>query len=84
MNLILETDRLLLRTLELSDAEAMFAMDKNPEVHKYLWQTPVQKVEEVIKVINYVTNKTKETTSADLLPFLKKPVNSSVGPELNS
>ena len=34
MNLILETDRLLLRPLELSDAEAMFAMDNNPEVHK--------------------------------------------------
>jgi ribosomal-protein-alanine N-acetyltransferase len=54
MNLILETDRLLLRPLELSDAEAMFAMDSNAEVHKYLWQTPVKKIEEVIKVIEYV------------------------------
>lgn len=54
MNLILETDRLLLRPLELSDAEDMFAMDKNPEVHKYLWQTPAQNIEEVIKVIEYV------------------------------
>ena len=51
MNLQLETDRLLLRPLELSDAEAMFAMDRNPEVHKYLWQQPVQEIEEVIKVI---------------------------------
>lgn len=32
----------------------MFTMDKNPEVHKYLWQTPVQEIAEVIKVINYV------------------------------
>ena len=28
MDLILETERLILRPLELSDAEAMFAMDK--------------------------------------------------------
>ena len=30
MNLILETPRLILRPLELSDAEAMFAMDSKP------------------------------------------------------
>jgi len=54
MDLTLETNRLLLRPLELYDAEAMFAMDKNPEVHKYLWQTPVQHIDEVIKVIEYV------------------------------
>ncbi|MFN3968366.1 GNAT family N-acetyltransferase [Flavobacterium sp.] len=54
MNLILETNRLILRPLELTDAEAMFDMDKNPEVHKYLWQTPVQQIDEVIKVIEYV------------------------------
>ncbi|MEK8180727.1 GNAT family N-acetyltransferase [Flavobacterium buctense] len=54
MNLIIETNRLILRPLELSDAEEMFAMDKNPEVHKYLWQTPAQHIDEVIKVIDYV------------------------------
>ncbi|WP_333878983.1 GNAT family N-acetyltransferase [Flavobacterium sp.] len=54
MNLIIETDRLLLRPLELSDAEAMFAMDSNPKVHQYLWQTPVKHPDEVIKVIEYV------------------------------
>ena len=40
MNLVLETERLILRPFELSDAEALFEMDKNPEVHNYLWQTP--------------------------------------------
>ena len=54
MNLILETDRLLLRPLELTDAEAMFAMDNNPEVHKYLWQKPTLAIEETIKTIEYV------------------------------
>ena len=51
MNLILETDRLLLRELQLSDAEAFFAMDNNPNVHQYLWNKPVQKIEEIIEII---------------------------------
>ncbi|MEO8235047.1 MAG: GNAT family N-acetyltransferase [Flavobacterium sp.] len=54
MNLILETDRLILRPFELSDAEALFDMDKNPEVHKYLWQKPIMKIEEVHDYINMV------------------------------
>ena len=54
MNLILETERLLLRPLELSDAQTMFAMDNNPEVHKYLWQKPTLAIEETIKTIEYV------------------------------
>ena len=54
MNLILETDRLILRELKFSDAEAFFAMDHNPNVHKYLWNKPVQKIEETIEVIGFV------------------------------
>ncbi|WP_394758536.1 GNAT family N-acetyltransferase [Flavobacterium sp.] len=54
MNLILETDRLILRPFELSDAEALFDMDKNPEVHNYLWQKPVTEIEEVHDYINMV------------------------------
>ncbi len=54
MNLILETDRLILRELQLSDTEAFFAMDSNPKVHHYLWNKPVQKIEETIKVIDFV------------------------------
>ena len=54
MNLILETNRLILRELKLSDAEAFFAMDSNPNVHSYLWNKPVQKMEETIEVIAFV------------------------------
>jgi RimJ/RimL family protein N-acetyltransferase len=54
MNLILETERLILRPLELSDAEDLFAMDSNPEVHKYLWQKPTLLLDESVKVIEYV------------------------------
>jgi ribosomal-protein-alanine N-acetyltransferase len=51
MNLILETDRLILREFQLSDAEAFFAMDSNPKVHQYLWNKPVQKIEETIEIM---------------------------------
>ena len=54
MNLILETDRLIHRELKSSDAEAFFAMDHNPKVHQYLWNKPVQKIEETIEVITFV------------------------------
>ncbi|TRX43103.1 GNAT family N-acetyltransferase [Flavobacterium restrictum] len=54
MNLILETNRLLLRELQLTDAEAFFAMDSNPNVHQYLWNKPTQKIEETIAIIAFV------------------------------
>ena len=56
MELQLETKRLILRPLELSDAQEMFDMNKNPEVHKYLWQKPFQDIEESIQIIEYVKN----------------------------
>lgn len=54
MKLILETDRLLLRPLEITDAAGMFAMDNNPNVHKFLWQKPTQTIEESTKIIEFV------------------------------
>jgi RimJ/RimL family protein N-acetyltransferase len=54
MKLTIETKRLLLRPLEVSDAEAMFAMDSNPNVHQYLWQKPTQTIEETLKTIENV------------------------------
>lgn len=54
MNLILETDRLILREILVSDAEAFFAMDNNPNVHRYLWNKPTQKIEETLEIITFV------------------------------
>jgi [ribosomal protein S5]-alanine N-acetyltransferase len=54
MNLTLETDRLLLRPIALTDAADMFAMDSNPNVHKYLWQKPTQTIAETITIIEKV------------------------------
>lgn len=72
MDLILETERLLLRPLELSDAQAMFAMDNNPIVHKYLWQQPTQTIEETIKVIENVQRQYAENKIGRYATILKE------------
>jgi [ribosomal protein S5]-alanine N-acetyltransferase len=54
MDLIIETERLLMREILPTDAEALFDMDKNPEVHKYLWQKPIVSIEEVHDYIKMI------------------------------
>jgi len=49
-----ESERLLYRELLPSDAEAMFEMDSNPEVHRYLGGNPTQTIEETRKIIDFV------------------------------
>ncbi len=72
MDLLLETDRLLLRPLELTDAADMFAMDNNPNVHKYLWQKPSQIIDESIKIIEYVQRQYKENKIGRFATILKE------------
>jgi RimJ/RimL family protein N-acetyltransferase len=72
MNLTIETNRLLLRPLKLSDAEPMFAMDNNPEVHKYLWQNPTQTIEETIKIIEFVQGQYERNNIGRFATILKE------------
>lgn len=72
MNLMLETERLLLRPLEFSDAEDLFAMDKNPAVHQYLWQKPSVAIEESIKVIEYVNRQYEANNIGRFATVLKE------------
>jgi RimJ/RimL family protein N-acetyltransferase len=72
MNLILETERLLLRPLELSDADDMFAMDSNPNVHTYLWKIPVQTIEDSIKIIEYIRGQYERNNIGRFATILKE------------
>lgn len=72
MNFKFETERLILRTLELSDADAMFVMDSNPMVHKYLWNKPAQDIDEVIKVIEYVQRQYQENKIGRFATIIKE------------
>ncbi|CAH0335784.1 Acetyltransferase [Flavobacterium sp. CECT 9288] len=72
MDLILETDRLLLREMKLSDAEALFEMDRNPKVHEYLWNTPLTDVNEVKNIINSVQEQYKQNKIGRFVMVLKE------------
>ena len=41
MFIVTETDRLLLREMRADDVPGMFAMDSDPEVHRYLGNRPL-------------------------------------------
>ena len=72
MNLQLETPRLLLRPFELSDAQSLFEMDKNPNVHNYLWQKPTVHIDETIKLIELVQKQYVENKIGRFATILKE------------
>ena len=72
MNLVLETERLILRPFEVADAEALFEMDKNPEVHNYLWQKPCVDIQEVYDSIAMVQKQYQERGIGRFSTILKE------------
>lgn len=54
MEVYIETPRLIIRPLELTDIDGMFEMDNDPEVHKYLGNKPVQTVEKEREYIAFI------------------------------
>lgn len=60
MKFHLETERLLLRELRITDLEGMFALDSDPEVHKYLGNKPVKNIEESQKILESVFTQYRE------------------------
>jgi ribosomal-protein-alanine N-acetyltransferase len=54
MNLALETDRLILRPFEQADRNAMFVMDSNPKVHRFLGNEPLTAIEQVDSYIKAI------------------------------
>ncbi|MGK4568047.1 GNAT family N-acetyltransferase [Flavobacterium sp. 3HN19-14] len=72
MNLILETERLLLRPITPSDAEGMFALDSNPNVHKYLGNNPVTSIEQIHKVIQMINEQYEKNGIGRFAVILKE------------
>lgn len=60
MEFYIETERLILRALRLTDLEGMFQLDSDPEVHRYLGNKPVKTKEESKKILQGVINQYKE------------------------
>ncbi len=72
MDLTLESERLLYRPFELSDAQALFEMDSNPNVHKYLWQKPTLHIDESIQIIEMLHKQYKENSIGRFATILKE------------
>jgi len=56
MDLVIETNRLILREIRPTDAEAMFVLDSNPNVHQYLGNDPVTSIEQCYGYIDAIRN----------------------------
>ena len=72
MKLILKTERLILREMLVSDAEALFEMDSNPKVHQYLWNKPLTNSSEVQSYIESVNNQYLENNIGRFVVVLKE------------
>ena len=72
MNLVLETDRLIMREMRHKDAEALFEMDSNPNVHKYLWNKPFTTIEEIHNYIEMVRSQYERNNIGRFSTILKE------------
>lgn len=54
MKIFIESERLLLRELLLSDIDGMYELDSDPEVHKYLGNNPVNNKDQLLSVIEFI------------------------------
>jgi len=50
----IETDRLIIRDIEETDAVGMFKLDSDPEVHTFLGNNPISTIEQAKDIIEHV------------------------------
>jgi len=54
MDTFIHTDRLYLREIKEHDAAALFELDSDPEVHRFLGNQPLKKIEEALPVVQFI------------------------------
>jgi len=54
MKIFLETERLILREIVDQDEAALFELDSDPEVHKYVGKKPIENIELIKMVIAFI------------------------------
>ncbi len=54
MNIVAETERLLLREVLPEDVEGFFKLDADPEVHRYLGNNPITTTKQAEEVIDFI------------------------------
>ena len=78
MEIIIETERLILRKIELSDQQSMFELDSDNDVHKYLGEPVVKTIEESILKINNI-NEQYINNGVGRLAVIEKSTNLFLG-----
>ncbi|WP_428229808.1 GNAT family N-acetyltransferase [Flavobacterium sp.] len=68
----IETERLILRELVLSDADGMFELDSNPNVHLFLGNKPVKNVEQSVDQIKNIQQQYKDLGTGRWAVVLKE------------
>ena len=75
---ILETERLIIRPINLDDLQAYFEMDSQPEVHTFLRAEPLKNLEETEKVINTILQQYDEF-GVGRVAVIEKETNQLIG-----
>ncbi|SHG42093.1 GNAT family N-acetyltransferase [Flavobacterium johnsoniae] len=68
----IETERLLLRELLLSDVDGMFELDSNPNVHLFVGNNPVKNIEQSVEYIHFVQKQYKDFGTGRWAVILKE------------
>lgn len=74
----IETTKLLLRPLEETDAEGIFLLDSDPDVHEFLGKKPMKKMEEAFRVIEHIRRQYQEH-GMGRLAIIDKNTNDFIG-----
>ncbi len=53
-NILIETERCLIRPLTITDVAGIFELDSNPNVHTFLGKNPIKTIEEAENVIKFI------------------------------
>jgi len=54
MKIFAETERLILREIDQEDAQGMFLLDSDPEVHTFLGNNPITSLKQATDTIEFI------------------------------
>ncbi|MBL7795138.1 MAG: GNAT family N-acetyltransferase [Saprospiraceae bacterium] len=60
MTIFVETERFLLRELVEADAQGLYELDSDPEVHRYLGNRPVTSIDSCFDIVQHVRRQYRE------------------------
>ncbi len=78
MNIHIETERLILRDIELTDAKGIFELDSDQDVHEYLGKHPIKTLKEAEDIIRFIRNQYK-TNGIGRWAVINKSTNQFMG-----